>query len=116
MAAEDYFDPADFDLFDERDPDTRDAILNFLYMKNMRQGKIWRCGDGTKVHVRNMEDNHLQNTILYITRKMEDWKLVEMRGRQNGQKVPPYFINNRPGEVWLEVMMKEQDRRARRKS
>ena len=80
--------------------------------KSVKNKEIeWFTGAGEIVLVGEMEDDHLANTISYIVRRREEYDRAAAKMAERGWPMPPFIINKRSGEEWLDILGKEANRR-----
>ena len=115
MAAEDYIDfernihgVDDHSFFKSKSP--------FHQSKAGKKNKDieWVTSQGEVIRVGDMEDSHLGNVVRYIVRKMDEHELAVDMMHERGFVVPPYVINKRSGDEWLEIFGKEANRRKKK--
>ena len=112
MAAEDYFDDP-YDWATAEDHNARAFLRSPAKPKRKGKNKDveWITGSGEVIRIADMEDSHLGNTIRYIARKLDEHSKATQLMATRGFVVPPYVINKRSGDEWLDVLGKEANRR-----
>lgn len=65
---------------------------------SLRQQLRWTTASGDEIAVQDMEVQHLQNTIVYLSKKQEDYAKY---------KVGDLKINNLSAPEWIEIFRKE---------
>jgi hypothetical protein len=78
------------------------AKLNSI--ARIRNKLVWTTALGDDVVVKDMRLSHLQNTIMYLAKKIETWK-------QYGVPSIEYVINGMLGEEWIEIFKDELEYR-----
>lgn len=80
----------------------------------MGRDNLWLPRDGEPIAIKDMEDDHLCNTIRYMDRRLEEQKeTAEMPMDSRGQERYFKFLSSLPGDHWpiYYDMVKEAKRR-----
>ncbi len=98
MAAEDYIDPWEAPIFKVR--------------RERKRYHFWTTGNGESIRLDKMENNHLKNTLNYITHRTQEWENVRSLAMERHDiDIGEYIINNKLGSLWFDLMVTEIKRR-----
>ena len=81
----------------------------------MTKNKMWKCQDGRNLPLRDMEEQHLLNTILMLKRKQDMYDQAIGPAIDRGMSIPPLEVSGYSLDKWAMWMLQELDRRAKRK-
>lgn len=73
------------------------STLNSAF-KKIRKSLHWTTAQGDETLISDMGKGHLQNTIIYLSKKQEEC---------NKYRVGNYEINGMTANEWIEIMRKE---------
>lgn len=71
----------------------------------------WITGQGEILRLEDMKDSHLLNTVAYIQRRVAEYQTVADVAHKRNMHVPPFAINKKPADFWIDAMLKELNRR-----
>jgi len=81
----------------------------------MSKNKIWQCQDGRNLPLRDMEEQHLLNTVLMLKRKQDMYDRTIGPAIDHGMSIPPLEVHGHSLAKWAMWMLEELDRRANKK-
>lgn len=77
---------------------------------------IWSMRDGIPIMLGEMEDSHLLNTIMYLTRRQREYDDTFRAVVKSGTIIPELVINGETVKIWLERFQKELMRRSKKEA
>lgn len=77
---------------------------------------IWTGRDRITTTLGDMEDSHLLNTIMYLTRRQKEYDETFKVIVSAGAIIPELEINGATVPVWIERLQKELMRRSRKEA
>jgi len=75
------------------------------------KNKIWQCADGRNLPLKDMEEQHLLNTVLILKRKQDIYDRTIGPAIDRGMSIPPLEVHGHPIAKWAMWMLQELDRR-----
>jgi len=67
-------------------------------IKKIRRKLIWTTRMGEEVLIKDMEDSHVKNTIIYISKRQDEYTKY---------KLGVYEINGMEASEWVEIFREE---------
>jgi len=81
----------------------------------MENTKIYWLGSNKQaIDITLMSSERIQNTILLLHKKQQQWKLIEQDAFSKGYTITPILIQDKPVQNWLEIFYKELHERAQK--
>lgn len=66
--------------------------------KSLRRSLEWTTASGNDIRIKDMDDSHLINTVLYLSKKRDELEFYNL---------PMIDINEKPIDVWIDILSNE---------
>ena len=66
--------------------------------KNIR---VWNTRDGRNIRICDMDYEHLQNLLTYLTRRKFEWEHAKLHAQESGRMIGPLTMQDIPISTWI---------------
>ena len=71
----------------------------------------WKSADGRVCSLNNMEEQHLLNTLMYMSKRLEDFNKIRKLAKKKGLEIPQLRVSGKMATEWIELFFEELNKR-----